>query len=194
MSVMRKSLILSLFTAAGLLSACGGDTGSILGLEKKAPDEFTVVSRAPLSLPPDYGLRPPDPNAKRANETSVREEAAALLFDTKRTKRLEDQSRKKFTGGELALLTQAEALAADPAIRQVVDDENTRLAVESETFVNNLLFWKGTEEPGTIIDASAESQRIQENEGLGNPVTEGDTPMIRRERDDTIFSGFEWPF
>ncbi|RED48527.1 beta-barrel assembly complex subunit BamF [Aestuariispira insulae] len=191
---MRKRIILSLLAAAGLLSACGGDAGSILGLEKKAPDEFTVVSRAPLSLPPDFGLRPPDPNAKRANETSVREEARALLIDQKQIKRREEQARKEFGGGELALLTRADALAADGAIRRIVDDENTRLAIESDTFVNDLLFWKDKGEPGTIIDASAESQRIQENSGLGKPVTEGDTPMIRRERDDTIFNGFEWPF
>ena len=28
---------------------------------KRSPDEFAVVRRAPLILPPDYGLRPPRP-------------------------------------------------------------------------------------------------------------------------------------
>ena len=49
-----------LFGAVLSLSACGG-TKEKLGLTKKAPDEFAVVRRAPLSMPPDYTLRPPTP-------------------------------------------------------------------------------------------------------------------------------------
>ena len=46
---------------------------SMDGLDKRPPDEFTVYSRAPLSLPPNYDLRPPgDPGAveliRRARE------------------------------------------------------------------------------------------------------------------------------
>ncbi|MDF1750813.1 MAG: DUF3035 domain-containing protein, partial [Alphaproteobacteria bacterium] len=31
------------------LSACGGETGKILGLDRQTPDEFAVVTRAPLT-------------------------------------------------------------------------------------------------------------------------------------------------
>ncbi len=40
-----------------VLSACGV-TREQLGFEKKSPDEMLVVSRAPLSVPPEFGLRP----------------------------------------------------------------------------------------------------------------------------------------
>lgn len=40
------------------LSACSTLTKEKLGMTKKAPDEFMVVPRAPLSLPPEYDLRP----------------------------------------------------------------------------------------------------------------------------------------
>jgi hypothetical protein len=40
-----------------LLSACGL-TRADLGMEKESPDEMMVVSRAPLSIPPEFGLRP----------------------------------------------------------------------------------------------------------------------------------------
>ncbi|MBM3559287.1 MAG: DUF3035 domain-containing protein, partial [Alphaproteobacteria bacterium] len=45
------------------VGGCGEDTKRSLGLSKPAPDEFSVVSRAPLSLPPNYTLRPPRPGA-----------------------------------------------------------------------------------------------------------------------------------
>lgn len=40
------------------LSACSTATKEKLGLSKKAPNEFMVAPRAPLSLPPEYNLRP----------------------------------------------------------------------------------------------------------------------------------------
>ena len=49
---LRKYLILVLASSA--LTACG-----LAGGPSPGPDEFAVVTRAPLSLPPDYGLRPP---------------------------------------------------------------------------------------------------------------------------------------
>lgn len=176
------------------LSGCGGKSaGQILGLEKKAPDEFTVVSRAPLTLPPDFGLRPPDPNARRSREQIARDQAAEALFGKDRHRELMARAQREFSQSELALLARADAITADPNIRNVVDEESAVLAVESESFVNDLLFWKGKELPGTIVDAKAESQRLQENQGLGRPLNEGDTPMIRRESEGGAFD-FEWPF
>ena len=188
---MRKTVKLTPFLAAGLalfLTGCGADTGKILGLEKKAPDEFTVFKRAPLSLPPDYGLRPPDPDAKRDQDVAPRDEAKNILIGKKSVTEAELRSK---SAGDVALLSKAGALDANPKIRRVVDNENAVLAVESEGFVNDLLFWQTKAPQGTIIDATAESQRIQENEGLGRDVTEGDTPMIRREAEQPLF---KWPF
>ena len=39
------------------MSSCGM-TNNDLGFEKTSPDEMLVVSRAPLSIPPEFGLRP----------------------------------------------------------------------------------------------------------------------------------------
>ena len=47
----------AIFICVLLLSSCGL-TNSDLGLEKTSPDEMLVVSRAPLSIPPEFGLRP----------------------------------------------------------------------------------------------------------------------------------------
>ncbi|MBQ8465088.1 MAG: DUF3035 domain-containing protein [Alphaproteobacteria bacterium] len=52
---MRKIIISSVCLV--MLCSCGL-TKKDLGLEKNAPDEMMVVSRAPLSIPPEFGLRP----------------------------------------------------------------------------------------------------------------------------------------
>lgn len=53
---MNKRIMSSLL-AVLLLAACGL-TRDDLGVDKTAPDEMLVVSRAPLSVPPEFGLRP----------------------------------------------------------------------------------------------------------------------------------------
>ncbi len=71
MSIARLLLILVLFAALG---AC--DTiRKVAGIDKTAPDEFTVISRAPLDLPPDFSLRPPQAGALRPQETSQTQQA-----------------------------------------------------------------------------------------------------------------------
>jgi hypothetical protein len=43
------------------LSACGGGetVGEALGYELTGPDEMAVIKRPPLTVPPDFNLRPP---------------------------------------------------------------------------------------------------------------------------------------
>ena len=53
---MVKKIILSSVLAV-MVCACGL-TKKDLGIEKESPDEMLVVSRAPLSIPPEFGLRP----------------------------------------------------------------------------------------------------------------------------------------
>lgn len=48
------------------LTACGGASGikETLGIGSRAPDEYRVVSRPPLSVPPQFNLRPPSSEAQ----------------------------------------------------------------------------------------------------------------------------------
>ena len=54
----------ALLAAVAFLSGCE-ETKRALGQTKEGPDEFAVYQRAPLSLPPEYGLKPPNPGADR---------------------------------------------------------------------------------------------------------------------------------
>jgi len=60
------------------VAACGGLKND-LGLSKEAPDEFAVVRNAPLSLPPDFNLRPPRPGEVGDGRLEQRDQARSLL-------------------------------------------------------------------------------------------------------------------
>ena len=51
-------------TLALPLLACGGDSDR-MGYSKSVPDEFNVVRRPPLILPPEFNLRPPSATSAR---------------------------------------------------------------------------------------------------------------------------------
>jgi len=173
------------------LAACGlaaCDSGSLrrsLGLDSRGPDEFRVVSRAPLDVPPDYGLRPPQPGASRPNELSVREQAKQTVFGANTSVVQVVAGR---TPGESALLRQAGAIDVDPGIREAVNRESAQLAQADRTLTDRLIFWRDAPPPGTAVDAAAEQQRLRENAALGKPATEGETPVIQR-KNHGMFEG-----
>jgi hypothetical protein len=61
-----------------LLPGCTGFERAI-GLEKVTPDEFAVESRAPLTVPPEFDLRPPQPGAPRPQEASASDQARKVI-------------------------------------------------------------------------------------------------------------------
>ena len=48
-------------------------------MDRVGPDEFAVESRAPLTLPPDYELRPPSPGAARPQEATAADRARKVI-------------------------------------------------------------------------------------------------------------------
>ena len=163
------------------LSGCS-DARRALGYDKAPPDEFQVVSRAPLAMPPDFSLRPPSPGADRPQEGSTRDQARRVLTGTPRTSTpISTQNR---TGGDVTLLKKAGAEEIQPDIRLVVNKETQALADTDKSFTDKLVFWRKPDGPGAgeQLDAAKESQRLRENQALGNALTTGDTPRIERRR------------
>ena len=176
MHIGKLILVLSIGTA---LVGCNALRGSGTG-----PDEFAVVTRAPLSLPPDFGLRPPRPGAKRPNETSPRDDAQSKLLhnssvQSRRSPPKEIKNNRKFTRGESALLKQADALDIDPSIRHVVERESGRIK-EDDSLVDSLVFWRDRKKPKTLVEPNEESRRLRDNAALGKSPTQGITPVIEK--------------
>ncbi|MFN4275202.1 MAG: DUF3035 domain-containing protein [Ferrovibrio sp.] len=177
----------AILTLPVVLAGCD-TTREALGLNKKAPDEFAVVTKAPLVLPPEFGLRPPEPGAPRPQEVPARDRAAAALAGRTDSaagqltplSRDPNATAAQRSAGESALLQQAKATNADPDIRRKVNDEFTQLAERDRRFVDRLIFWQRPEEPGLAVDAAKEAQRLRENAATGRPATAGDVPTIKR--------------
>src|SRR3990170_1233498 len=115
---MDRSMTGRLLIIAGLtlaVSACGGFREN-LGLTKQSPDEFRVVSRAPLTLPPDYSLRPPEPGAPRPQVGTPSQQAERAVFANSQNAAVQQASAPR-TAGEQALLAATGAEQADPNIR-----------------------------------------------------------------------------
>lgn len=191
-SAIRAALLA--VSAVGLGACADTSVGEVLGLEKSPPDEFAVVSRAPLSLPPDFGLRPPQPGAARPQDTVPREAAEAALFGREARQRMAERmvlERADKSPGEIALLEQADAFGIEPDIRRIVDEESAVLARADDGFIDALLFWQDAPAPGVIVDAGEETRRLRENQSLGRSPVEGETPMIRRQSEESFIN---WPF
>lgn len=75
MTFKRVILTGALLAAVGL-TGCNSARGA-LGMTKVTPDEFRVVTKAPLVVPPDYALRPPALGEPRPQE--LQPESAAQI-------------------------------------------------------------------------------------------------------------------
>lgn len=175
----RRFMVVAL--AAALLSGCEG-AREMLGLGKTAPDEFAVYSRAPLSLPPNYGLRPPAPGKARPQGEDTKVTARDAMLGGRAAPNAKSTPPAQGSPGLQALLKQTGGLDADSSIRTVINRESTILAEEDQNFSDRLMFWSTQTEYGSIVDPAKESKRIQENQALGRPIIEGDVPTIARKR------------
>lgn len=177
-SFVRAAVVAVVATAA--LSACS-DAKKAIGLERSSPDEFVVVSRAPLTVPPDMQSLPkPNPGAVRPQEGSVTDQAAATVFG-KQTAR-QRQAAGTAGGGQSVLLAQAGAKGVDPDVRRKVEQETTQLIVADKSWVDTVLFWRTPSEPVAMVDPKKEAQRLRQLQAEGKPVNDGVVPTIERKR------------
>ena len=73
---MNRVIVAAAALVAVGLAGCQS-TQRALGMSKVTPDEFRIVTKAPLVVPPDYGLRPPAPGEPRPSELQPERAVAA---------------------------------------------------------------------------------------------------------------------
>jgi hypothetical protein len=108
------SLSLALMGCEGLRQATGS--------AKLPPDEFTVLTKAPLVLPPDYNLRPPQPGIASRNEPNPDDPSRAALFPQTAAE-ASAALGNGYSDGEKLLLTKSNALTVDPNVRREVTSD-----------------------------------------------------------------------
>ena len=170
------------------LTGCEGVRDAV-GLNKRVPDEFTVLKKPPLVLPPDFNLRPPGPGGPPGSEGRSQDSARAALSGAGTTPRVRaagsGAAPSKVSGrsdGEAALLQRAGASAGNPSIRQIILRETTQLSEKDQSFADRLIFWRKPQPPGDVVDAEKESQRLRQARASGVPRNVGETPTIKRRK------------
>lgn len=172
MTRTARLVALAAVLAAGALSGCSQPVGESLGLGRRAPDEFQVVRRAPLVLPPDYSLRPPQPGAAPAQEQDTAAQAEALLTGQARAPVVPGAPSTQ-SPAELALVGQS-PVEGEPGIREILLAENQDLVDLDEGRFLFILSWqrRGQERNEPVIDPVAEAQRLAVGEATGGVVTQ----------------------
>lgn len=168
-----------LLAALLLLAACSGDIKETLGLSKEAPDEFVVVSRPPLSLPPDFELHPP--GTQSAPNPSMESTARDALFNTSEPSKSGAATDKSgLSSSTSAFLKKAGADDAHADIRQQLNEDAATPRTDSTAgSLYEQMVGKDKAEP--VVDAAKESERLRTNKQEGKPATEGDTPTAPAE-------------
>ena len=166
----------TLAVAALLLAGCSGsDLSRTFGFTRDAPDEYTVTTQVPLSMPPEYTVRPPQPGAPRPQQVSEQQQAEqALVPQTALT----GTPTGEASPGQSALV-QAAGPTPPANIRAQVNNAAVAEAQQSQGFVDTLMFWREPAPPGIVVDPQKEAQRIRENAALGRSQDTGNTPIIQ---------------
>jgi Protein of unknown function (DUF3035) len=173
--------------ALTLLAGCNSDKlARTFGLTRDAPDEYTVTTRAPLSMPPDYNLRPPRPGAPRPQEQSERQQAAEALVPQLAL----GAPQGSASPGQSALMQEA-GPAAPGDIRRKIDQETNR-ANGDDSFIDKVLYWRKPNTQRVQVDAGKESQRLRENSALGEGPDVGSTPIIQQKNEGWFTRLFSW--
>lgn len=164
----RLVLVAALFASGLSLVACSGEEiERDFGLARTTPDEFTVTTRAPLSMPTGTDLNRPVPGSDRPQEQSAQMQALETVAP---------DVALRGTGGTGS--AGQDALMADAARSSAQAPTGGALDHPSQGFVNELMFWQGGK-AGEIVDAGAERQRLQEDAALGRSPTTGATPTVK---------------
>lgn len=112
---MKKQILVAAPLAMLMLAGChSGPKGGVFASRKGVPDEFAVGRAAPLTVPPDFALVPPQPGQPRPQEADSSTQALAALYG----------GPHPVSQGEAALL-QAAGPAAQPGIRSEAGADGT---------------------------------------------------------------------
>ena len=168
---------------AGFGLAASGCTGfrKAIGEEKSTPDEFEVVVRPPLSLPPNFfasstQLTESAPKAapSRGSAIDARSVAAAALGATE--------------GKAIDNYEQIFNFAAVPEnIRDIVDEET--YGIRFERRIPLQILFGGLPDIGPVLDKFAEDQRLRRAIREGKAPTDGGSPALDVLDDEPVTIG-----
>jgi hypothetical protein len=174
-SLSGRSLRAAALIAVASVALTGCDTlREAAGMNKMAPDEFAVTTKAPLVIPPDFNLRPPRPGAVPINQVDPTDAAEAALFGDPAAAAAPGAATVSVA--EQQLLGNSRIQAADPQIRQNLASDNQNMVGADDSFTNSVLFWqRPAADNGQPVNADAEARRADQSRA-GQPPAPGAAP------------------
>ena len=194
---IRSSYMVRVAVVAGLGLMLGGCSyfREAAGMDKAAPDEFAVLTKAPLTIPPDFGLMPPKPGAAPTNQADPATNAQASLYGSDPAA-IAATIPGDASMSEKLLLANAGAADANHGIRQQLAADNQSMLASDDKFTDDLLFWqdKKKTDTGTPLNADAEAKRIaQQGQAPAGPQVQGSNALPPADEDSGWFDGwFDW--
>jgi len=119
------------------LAGCG-QLSETFGYGKNPPDEFAIIRKSPLIIPPDYQLKPPLRNLEGLQRLPEQNDARALLL-----KAPPPPTDTELSQGERNLLMQAGASNSSDSIRAQIDRDGQTVVRKKGNFVERILFGFG---------------------------------------------------
>ncbi len=164
--------IFFIFALLSMLSACS-DFRRAIGTEKSSPDEFQVVMRPSLVLPPNFAARP---NAQSGVQTVAASPSdagsqASLLLGARKTGATDYSDLFAF-----------ESIVED--VRRKVDEETAGIQFERRLPLQ--IIFGGLPNVGPVVDKMSEDARIRRNRILNRSLIDGATPSIDKVLDEKV--------
>ena len=181
---MKKILSILLLTS---LTACtGSEVKSTLGLKKKAPDEFMVLSRPALTVPPSFDLPEPQSASLTPPKDVSANNAKQVIFGATTTKKeTKVLANNKKANAENIFLNKAGVEKSQSDIRSVLEEdiraEQPAAPEQEEKGFFGRLFEpiKLDEKPDPVVNPQAEKDRIKENKARGEKVDGNETETVQ---------------
>ena len=149
---MKSAILVSTCIAGMLVSGCAALGGT------NSPDEFRVVKKAPLVVPPEYSLRPPAAGSGAPFEVDPTRAGTASAFGT--------DIGQNASASERALVAAAGANAVSPIVREQVDWEEARIIRKSISVSDRVLNSDGSEQESA--DSATGGGDVQIARGSGD--------------------------
>lgn len=149
---MKTAILVSTCIAGMLVSGCAALGGT------NSPDEFRVVKKAPLVVPPEYSLRPPEAGSGTPFEVDPTRAGTASAFGT--------DIGQNASASERALVAAAGANAVSPVIREQVDWEEASIIRKSQSVSDRVMNSDGSEQDSP--DSATGGGEVQIARGSGD--------------------------
>ncbi len=165
------NLIALFFICVSLIACTGHEVRENLGLTPETPDEFSVIKRAPLEIPPslktsDIILPKPTPGVSRPQEISAETQAKKIL----KTQQEKLQPATTTSTGEEAFLSNIKT-DTPTNIRSIIDQESKDWVDENTPVVEKLGMRKKSVEKKQALNPQEESERLKTLEDIINVVS-----------------------